>query len=84
MDRHGTDVELLEPRTKRIQPAWRRGAALPGRRVVDEDLYGSRADLAGPFRGATQALAEGQVDTDARRVRAGQWGPDRSGGPPFV
>ena len=84
MDRHGADVELGEAFPKGVEVAWRRGSPLPRRRVVDEDLDRARADLLGSLGGAPKALAEGQVDTDSGRVRAGQWDPDRRGGPPTV
>lgn len=84
MDGHGADIELVEARPELVEAARWRGSPLPRGRVVDEHLDGLRTDRLGSLRGPTEALAEGQVDTEARRVRAGQWGPDRSGGPPLV
>lgn len=83
MDGDRRDVELGETRPERIEVPRRRGAALPGRRVVDEDLDRPGADLAGTFRGPPKALAERKVDPDARPI-GGQCGPERRGGPPFV
>ena len=68
VDRHGPDVELGEAGVELRESAGRPRAALPCGRVVDEDLDRPGADLAGPLRGASQALAEGEVDPDARRV----------------
>src|SRR6185503_19936883 len=65
---HGPDVELGEAGFELREAAWRPRAALPGGRVVDEDLDRPGADLAGPLPGPPQPLAQGEVDPDARRV----------------
>src|SRR6266550_6030607 len=68
MDDYGVDPVLATPLPERVLIGCRRGAALPGSRVVAEDLEGGRADLLRPIRRLHHSVAERQVGAEASSV----------------